>query len=546
MNLIVSGGHFTGKIVEQLSMKDEFNILGNIETAEELVSLLSDNSLQVDVILLLSTSFSQTSEWSENKRILNELTQILVLDPSYKKTKLNLLSLDKDGDKFSALLKEKWGDEGEFEKYLYYQSTSQNINPKFLYSFVKGEKELFEPEEDEKVDLNKNEEKLNKLGLNFTKRELVKPKSRNTNIGEDLRNNTNKEKTKQKSISFNKKEKGKGKLNFPSKKEPNTTSSLSNENTVVPTFSKVPEVTKVPDVVKPTKKKQKSEKVDFNKFKKKNKISNNTNSLEVGDIESSGGIFVFTGLQGVGVTTTAAILSYALAKKEDRVLFLDLDTKFMGSNFLFNEFWDKADGSPTHGKGLTLSMANPDYWEDYITLINGNLYYLSNDLREIQAGTIELDNIKLISLISSLQTKFKYIIIDLPLTDLYRYSNLVDWATRYIFLAQNTIPSVCQLAQGLDISNYYSSKYYNKIFPWNKLERKSVGVLTKFKEGNSGLLSRKESTKMYRNLSDKIETLEFKTEIINIDGIEKSYQSQNSITDQIKNIYLKVFSQILK
>ena len=168
MEIIVSGGHYTGKIKEQLATK-ESNKVKSAQTIQDLINLISTTASNVDVLLLLSTSFSSQNTPSKNEDKLIELIQSLTLNSNYLKTRLNFLQLGESDTDFESIIVEQLGKEAEFEKYLYYKMETKTIKPTILYKFIKGDKSIYEPDDPgPKMEVKENRGK-NKLGLSFKK-----------------------------------------------------------------------------------------------------------------------------------------------------------------------------------------------------------------------------------------------------------------------------------------------------------------------------------------------------------------------------------------
>ncbi len=108
---------------------------------------------------------------------------------------------------------------------------------------------------------------------------------------------------------------------------------------------------------------------------------------------------------GTGKTTTAVSLSAALARKDNRVLTVDLDGQAAASRWLGSEEDHRLANALVAGGGLDpLQTAVPNLW---LAPASGKLDSVAHDLRPTQGGQLR-------RVLAEVKDRFDYIVIDCP------------------------------------------------------------------------------------------------------------------------------------
>ncbi|ABN51861.1 MAG TPA: hypothetical protein DEF39_09930 [Hungateiclostridium thermocellum] len=155
-------------------------------------------------------------------------------------------------------------------------------------------------------------------------------------------------------------------------------------------------------------------------------------------------VIVVTGCRGAGATSTAANLAIESSAQGLSTILVDMDIQYRGVNLYFPKFGDEVEYNPDLSYSLVRCVIKPDSYDINSCRINDNLFVttLAYSISSKDKLLEIIDLKKLSAFINFLRLKFNVVLIDMPISTLSKYSQLLTQIDSIALCVNNNLYSV--------------------------------------------------------------------------------------------------------
>lgn len=154
-------------------------------------------------------------------------------------------------------------------------------------------------------------------------------------------------------------------------------------------------------------------------------------------------VIIVTGCKGAGATSTVANLAIESSSQGLSTIVVDMDIKYRGINLYFSKFGDEVEYNPDLSYSLIRCIMKPDSYDINSCRINDNLFVTtlaySISTKDKLLETIDIK--RLSALINFLRLKFNLVLIDMPMSTLGKYSQLLTQVDSIALCVNNNLYS---------------------------------------------------------------------------------------------------------